>query len=193
VINMIGCTNPHAIAAKVTELAGEDAEAARDDPSCGCHSSPAMSPAAIPVALSVSACGCVGPCPEDVPAASEPPAVALSSCRFNGSCSETNQEPSVTATRTIIQAQPPNRIELDRAGYFVVIPQRERGIIVIEHYSYDDTLLRSIEGHDARSIYWTIISNDWVSQLSHAAYLGKELAKAELALTIGFKYVQDGA
>ena len=39
----------------------------------------------------------------------------------------------------------------------------------------------------------TIIAKQWVSELSHAAYLGKELAKAELALQHGFKYVQDGA
>jgi len=32
-----------------------------------------------------------------------------------------------------------------------------------------------------------------VSQLSHAAYLGKELAIAELSLKYGFTYVQDGA
>jgi tetrahydromethanopterin S-methyltransferase subunit A len=50
-----------------------------------------------------------------------------------------------------------------------------------------------IEGQDARSIYWTIVKNGWVTQLSHAAYLGKELAKAELSIKMGFKYVQDGA
>jgi tetrahydromethanopterin S-methyltransferase subunit A len=42
-------------------------------------------------------------------------------------------------------------------------------------------------------MYSTIIENGWVSQLSHAAYLGKELARAELALRLGGEYVQDGA
>ena len=32
----------------------------------------------------------------------------------------------------------------------------------------------------------------WVTGLSHAAYLGKKLVKAELSLQHGFKYVQDG-
>jgi dihydropteroate synthase len=29
--------------------------------------------------------------------------------------------------------------------------------------------------------------------MNHAAYLVKELAKAELSMELGFKYVQDGA
>jgi tetrahydromethanopterin S-methyltransferase subunit A len=54
-------------------------------------------------------------------------------------------------------------------------------------------LLRVVEGTNARTIYRTLVANGWVSELSHAAYLGKELAKAELSLRHGFKYVQDGA
>jgi tetrahydromethanopterin S-methyltransferase subunit A len=38
-----------------------------------------------------------------------------------------------------------------------------------------------------------IVANGWVTELSHAAYIGKELAKAELSLKYGLKYVQDGA
>ena len=92
-----------------------------------------------------------------------------------------------------IQAKEPSRIQMDKAGYFVILPLPEKGIISVEHYSYDDKLLRTIEGKDARSLYWTIIENNWVTQLSHAAYLGKELEKAELSLMHGFKFVQDGA
>lgn len=93
----------------------------------------------------------------------------------------------------IIHAEQPAKVELDKAGYFVILPQPEKQIIVVEHYSYDNTLQRVIDGKDARSIYWTIIRNGWVTQLSHAAYLGKELAKAEIAIKMGVKYVQDGA
>ncbi len=53
--------------------------------------------------------------------------------------------------------------------------------------------MRVIEGKDARSVYATIIANGWVTQLSHAAYLGKELARAEISLYRGVPYVQDGA
>lgn len=93
----------------------------------------------------------------------------------------------------VIQAKEPANIIMDKAGYFVILPVPEKNIINVEHYSYDNTLLRVIEGKDARSIYWTIIENNWVTLLSHAAYLGKELENAECALKLGFKYVQDGA
>jgi hypothetical protein len=49
-----------------------------------------------------------------------------------------------------------------------------------------------IEGQDARSIYLTIVRNDWVSKLDHAAYLGKQLAKAELSIEHRFEFLQDG-
>lgn len=95
----------------------------------------------------------------------------------------------------VVQAKgkEPEKIKLDKAGYFVVIPNPENKVITIEHYSYKNQLLRVIEGKDARSIYLTIIENDWVSDLSHAAYLGKELSSAELSIKLGFKYIQDGA
>lgn len=93
----------------------------------------------------------------------------------------------------VIQAKEPSKIQMDTAGYFVVLPIAHRGTILVEHYGYDDRLLQTIEGKDARRLYWTIIENNWVTLLSHAAYLGKELAKAELSLKYGFKYVQDGA
>jgi tetrahydromethanopterin S-methyltransferase subunit A len=96
-------------------------------------------------------------------------------------------------TPPIVQAKEPVKIKMDKAGYFVIIPQPEKRVIVVEHYSYDNKLLRIIEGKDARSLYHTIIENGWVTELSHAAYLGKELAKAELSLKLGFKYVQDAA
>jgi len=93
----------------------------------------------------------------------------------------------------IIQAKKSKKVELDEAGYFVILPLRDKGIISVEHYSPDNRLLRIIEGKDASDIYKTITKNHWVTKLSHAAYIGKELTKAELSMKIGFKYVQDGA
>jgi len=91
----------------------------------------------------------------------------------------------------IIHAKAPARVEMDKAGYFVIIPQPEKQTIVVEHYTYDNVLRHVIEGKSARSIYWTIIEHGWVTQLSHAAYLGKELMKAELSIKLGFKYIQE--
>ncbi|MCS6815828.1 MAG: DUF4346 domain-containing protein [Blastocatellia bacterium] len=107
-------------------------------------------------------------------------------------CAEETKSAQIS-TVPVIQAEEPTHVEMDKAGYFVILPQPERKVILVEHYSYDNRLLRIIEGETARSLYWTIIKNGWVTQLSHAAYLGKELERAELSLKHGFKYVQDGA
>lgn len=116
----------------------------------------------------------------------------LSSSWGCGECVE-QTTPVRISTVPVIQAEEPAHIEMDEAGYFVIIPQPEREIITVEHYSYDNRLLRIIEGKNARSLYWTMIKNGWVTQLSHAAYLGKEFERAELSMKYGFKYVQDGA
>jgi tetrahydromethanopterin S-methyltransferase subunit A len=92
----------------------------------------------------------------------------------------------VTATGT-----DPDRIKLDEAGYFVI--HIEGDVLLVEHYSYREELLRVIEGRDARSIYLTLIGNGWVSRLDHAAYIGRELARAEWSMKNGLPFVQDGA
>lgn len=69
----------------------------------------------------------------------------------------------------------------DRAGYFVIIPKAQKGVILVEEYNYANQLLRVIQGDNARDIYWMIIDNNWITDMSHAAYLGKELAAAQLS------------
>jgi len=110
-------------------------------------------------------------------------------------CSECGgQSPVAISTAPRITASEPSEIvTMDKAGYFVILPLAEQGMIIVEHYSYDNTLLRVIEGTNARAIYQTIIKEGWITELSHAAYIGKELVKAELSLQHGFKYIQDGA
>ena len=111
------------------------------------------------------------------------------------SCSECREgwtTPVQNSIPPLIKAKAPAKTEMDSAGYFVITPQQEKGIIVVEHYSYDNKCQRVIEGKDARSIYQTIIENGWVTQLSHAAYLGRELANAQMSIEQGFRYVQDG-
>ena len=46
-------------------------------------------------------------------------------------------------------------------------------------------------GRDAKSIVDTVLDLDLVSRLDHAAYLGRELKKAEIALRLKKNYVQD--
>ncbi len=99
----------------------------------------------------------------------------------------------MATTPKIIASEPNEPVVMDKAGYFVILPLADKGIITVEHYAYDNVLLRVVEGATARALYLTMVANGWVTELSHAAYLGRELAKAELSLQHGFKYVQDGA
>ncbi|MBS7619958.1 DUF4346 domain-containing protein, partial [Candidatus Bathyarchaeota archaeon] len=48
-----------------------------------------------------------------------------------------------------------------------------------------------IKGKRAENIYRKIIEKGLVKKLDHAAYLGKELYKAEIVLKINRSYVQD--
>jgi tetrahydromethanopterin S-methyltransferase subunit A len=100
---------------------------------------------------------------------------------------------SVSTAPRLTATEATAAVKLDKAGYFVIIPRAEQGVISVEHYAYDNMLLHIIEGPNARVIYSGIIHHGWVTELSHAAYLGKELARAELSLQFGFKYIQDGA
>jgi tetrahydromethanopterin S-methyltransferase subunit A len=54
-------------------------------------------------------------------------------------------------------------------------------------------LAHVIEGPQAALIASTIVERGFVTQLDHAAYLGRELAKAEAALLDGITYEQDAA
>lgn len=82
---------------------------------------------------------------------------------------------------------------MDSAGYFLILPRLDRRSITVEHYLYDNTLLHVVQGDNAQALYKTIIAQGWVTELSHAAYLGMELARAEFALFHNAPYVQDGA
>jgi tetrahydromethanopterin S-methyltransferase subunit A len=94
----------------------------------------------------------------------------------------------------IKKAKPSRRLKLDPAGYFVIIVMREKEYpLLVEHYSNDGRLMNIIEGMDSASICATLVESNLISQLDHAAYLGRELAKAEISLVSDFTYRQDRA
>ncbi len=64
-------------------------------------------------------------------------------------------------------------VKLDPAGYFVIYPIAERGMIHIEHYGYDNQLLHTLESSSPRALYLKLIQAGWGTELNHAAYLGK--------------------
>lgn len=81
----------------------------------------------------------------------------------------------------------------DPAGYFVIFVDRARKRLSLEHYENSGALTTIIEAKSVAEIYMTAIDHTLISQLDHAAYLGRELARAEEALRSGGPYVQDAA
>ena len=92
-----------------------------------------------------------------------------------------------------IQGHVPKRMRPDPAGYFVIYPDRARGVLSLEHYRNDGLLDIIIEGHTAAELYTAAIERELLTRFDHAAYLGRELARAEQALESGDDYVQDAA
>src|SRR6202048_434804 len=92
-----------------------------------------------------------------------------------------------------LQGRAPKTLRLDKAGFFVVLPQAATGLIVCEHYENSGRLAHVIEGRQAAVIAATVADRGFVTQLDPAAYLGRELAKAEAALVNGIAYEQDAA
>ncbi len=83
--------------------------------------------------------------------------------------------------------------ELDRAGVFRIAVDRAEGLIVAVHYRVGDMSkpVNIVKGKTAQVVYLKVLELELLSNLDHAAYLGVELAKAEIALRTGKGYVQD--
>lgn len=92
-----------------------------------------------------------------------------------------------------VGAVDPKRLIPDPAGYFVVYPDARRRTLLVEHFTNTGVLDCVLEGRSPASLYATIIERELISRLDHAAYLGRELARAERALGTGEPYVQDRA
>ncbi len=103
-------------------------------------------------------------------------------------------EPFTANTATVaIAGRLPERMVSDPAGYFVVFIDRVRRLLDLEHYKNNGVLTAIIEGQSAAEVYMTAIERGLLSRLDHAAYLGRELARAEQALSSNEAYVQDAA
>lgn len=101
--------------------------------------------------------------------------------------------PSDISPIPIETANQPGKLVLDPAGYFVVYPDHPNKRLVLEHYSNKGVLGRMFTDVAASPLYMTAIEAGLISRLDHAAYLGRELARAERALQHGDDYIQDRA
>ena len=86
-----------------------------------------------------------------------------------------------------------NSIISDTHGEFrILIDRNSEKIAVLYFVNSDDIKPKNIfKGISAEKLYNKIILMKLVSRFDHAAYLGKELAKAEIALKTGKQYIQD--
>lgn len=107
-------------------------------------------------------------------------------------------------------------IDLDPGGYFIIYLDREAGSICAKHYTnaIDDrglavdpktgkpipargkverTATKIYRGRTAKEICIEIFEQEScpVTYLDHAAYLGREFVRAEIALVKGQEYIQD--
>src|SRR2546425_2168979 len=79
----------------------------------------------------------------------------------------------------------------DPKGYFVITIEPEQKEILLRHYLPDHTLAHEMRGRGGTSMLLGLLRDGLVTQLSHAGYLGEELAKAQTALQFGLRYDQD--
>jgi dihydropteroate synthase-like protein len=80
--------------------------------------------------------------------------------------------------------------DCDPKGEFKISIDRKEKLLVATRF-IADSCKEIIKGRNAKEVYLTIIHMNLVSTLSHAAYLGRELEKAETALNINKTYIQD--
>jgi tetrahydromethanopterin S-methyltransferase subunit A len=79
----------------------------------------------------------------------------------------------------------------DPKGFFVITIDQSKACIIAHHYTPDAHPGHVMRGRSSEGMWLALIREGLVTQLSHAAYLGAELVKAETALRLGLTYEQD--
>jgi dihydropteroate synthase len=101
----------------------------------------------------------------------------------------------------VLEATKSKKMVKDPSGFFTIFVDKERKEIVVEFYEQvikdkakktgTGKLGMVVCGTTAEAICHTIAREDLVSRFDHAAYLGRELQKAEIALRSKLQYTQD--
>lgn len=101
----------------------------------------------------------------------------------------------------ILEATKTKRMVKDPSGFFTIFVDKPRKEIVVEFYEpiHKEKADRTetgklglvVCGTSAEAICHTIAREELVSRFDHAAYLGRELQKAEIALKNKLDYTQD--
>ena len=88
--------------------------------------------------------------------------------------------------------------KMDPKGYFLIGVDKKKKLIQVGYCKFTklgnspvNDMVAIIKGKTAIEIVNTLIRENFISTLQHAADMGIELHKAELSLKYGFKYTQD--
>ena len=79
----------------------------------------------------------------------------------------------------------------DPKGYFTIKPFFSQKKVFVRYYDSRNNLRYTFTGITTLQIIQSIIKRKLISRLDHAAYLGKEIEKAIIALKNKINYVQD--
>ena len=87
---------------------------------------------------------------------------------------------------------------MDPKGYFLIAVDRKKNLLRVGYCTFKklgnqpvNDMIAEITGKTAIEIVNTLIKENYISSLQHAADMGIELCKAELALRYKLDYVQD--
>jgi ferredoxin len=80
---------------------------------------------------------------------------------------------------------------MDKKGYFLIRVDIKTQLIEVAFCDKINQIKLRVFGKTPIDIYQTIIKNNLISRFDHAAYLGRELQKAYIALKKNISYVQD--
>ena len=106
---------------------------------------------------------------------------------------ETYDRTLETNVNSVVASEKSEAVVQDEQGSFRITIDRVDGNIIALHYTSlePEKPVNIIKGKTAESVYAEIAQLGLVTRIDHAAYLGNELAKAEIALKTGKQYIQD--
>lgn len=81
--------------------------------------------------------------------------------------------------------------KMDKKCYTLIRVDRNNCMIEVAICDHQHVIHRLYRGAKAQDLFIPIINDGWIEEKEHAAYLGKELKKAEIALALGNEYYQE--
>jgi len=88
----------------------------------------------------------------------------------------------------VVATHDESEVVLDELGFFTIHLRVKEKQIVCEHYTKNKKLHCRVVGKTAEEVCATVVRFGLLSKLDHAAYLGRELQKAEIALKNNLDY-----